>query len=74
MFYIHLVLFYAFSGTNLLTRCHSVSSLFSVVFGFRKPLKEIFSELDNFYTEVPIFLGTIQNIEDEAESGTEAPR
>jgi hypothetical protein len=28
--------FYAFSGTNLLTRCHSVSSLFSVVFVFQK--------------------------------------
>jgi hypothetical protein len=26
--------FYAFSGTNLLMRCHSVSSLFSVVFVF----------------------------------------
>ena len=32
---------YAFSGTNLLTRCHSASSLFSAVFGFRKVLKEI---------------------------------
>jgi hypothetical protein len=29
-------LFYAFSGTNLLTRCHSASSLFSVVFVFKK--------------------------------------
>jgi hypothetical protein len=28
--------FYAFFGTNLLTRCHSVSSLFSVVFVFQK--------------------------------------
>jgi hypothetical protein len=28
--------FYAFSGTKLLTRCHSVSSLFSVVFVFPK--------------------------------------
>jgi hypothetical protein len=28
--------FYAFSGTNLLTRCHSASSLFSAVFVFRK--------------------------------------
>jgi hypothetical protein len=28
--------FYAFSGTNLLTRCHSVSSLFSTVFVFQK--------------------------------------
>jgi hypothetical protein len=28
--------FYAFSGTNLLTRYHSASSLFSVVFVFQK--------------------------------------
>jgi hypothetical protein len=28
--------FYAFSGTNLLTRCHSASSLFSAVFVFLK--------------------------------------
>jgi hypothetical protein len=28
--------FYAFSGTNLLTRCHSVSSLFSAIFVFQK--------------------------------------
>jgi hypothetical protein len=28
--------FYAFSGTNLLTRCHSASSLFSVIFVFQK--------------------------------------
>jgi hypothetical protein len=28
--------FYAFSGTNLLTRCHSASSLFSTVFVFQK--------------------------------------
>jgi hypothetical protein len=28
--------FYAFSGTNLLTRCHSASSLFSAVFVFKK--------------------------------------
>jgi hypothetical protein len=28
--------FYAFSGTNLLTRCHSASSLFSAVFVFHR--------------------------------------
>jgi hypothetical protein len=28
--------FYAFSGTNLLTRCHSASYLFSAVFVFQK--------------------------------------
>jgi hypothetical protein len=33
--------FYAFSGTNLLTRCHSVSSLFSVVSVFQKSYTRI---------------------------------
>jgi hypothetical protein len=28
--------FYAFSGTNLLTRCHSASSRFSAIFVFQK--------------------------------------
>ena len=35
-----------FSGTNLLTSCNSARCLFSAVFGFRKSIKEIFSELD----------------------------
>jgi hypothetical protein len=29
---LHFVAFYAFSGTNLLTRCHCASSLFSAIF------------------------------------------
>jgi hypothetical protein len=33
---LHFVAFYAFSGNNLLTRYHSASSLFSVVFVFQK--------------------------------------
>jgi hypothetical protein len=32
--------FYAFSGTNLLIRCHSASSLFSAVFVFQKSYTE----------------------------------
>jgi hypothetical protein len=32
--------FYAFFGTNLLTRCHSASSLFSAVFVFRKSYRK----------------------------------
>ena len=64
--------FYAFSGTNLLTRCHSASSLFSAVFGFRKAVKEIFSELDESKAKVPIFLGSFQNTEEETERGHEA--
>jgi hypothetical protein len=47
--------FYAFSGTNLFTRCHSASSLFSAIFCFRKATQEIFSELDQTKAEPPIF-------------------
>jgi hypothetical protein len=38
--------FYAFSETNLLTSCHSASSLFSAIFVFQSDTQEIFSELD----------------------------
>jgi hypothetical protein len=47
--------FYAFSGTNLLTKCHNASSLFSVFLCFRKVTHEIFSELDEMKAEPPIF-------------------
>src|SRR6266480_4349446 len=56
--------FYAISDTNLLTRCHSASSLFSPVFGFRKVTQEIFSELDETKAETPIFPGTFQSTKD----------
>jgi hypothetical protein len=48
--------FYAFSQTNLLTRCHSVSSCFLLFFYFRLLLKKIFLELDETKAKVPIFL------------------
>jgi hypothetical protein len=48
--------FYAFSGTNLLTRCHSASSYFLLFLYFRKVVQKIFSELDETKPEVPIFL------------------
>jgi hypothetical protein len=48
--------FYAFSGTNLLTRWHSVSSCFLLFLCFRKVTQEIFSELDETKAEVPIYL------------------
>ena len=44
--------FYAFSGTNLLTRCHSASSCFLLSFYFRKSILEIFSELDANLTDL----------------------
>jgi hypothetical protein len=48
--------FYAFSGTNLVTRCHSASSCFLQFLCFRKVTQEIFSELDETKVEVPIYL------------------
>jgi hypothetical protein len=48
--------FYAFSRTNLLTRCHSVSSYFLLFLCFWKVTQEIFSELDETKAKVPIYL------------------
>jgi hypothetical protein len=47
--------FYAFSETNLLTRCHSASPCFLLFLCFRKVTREIFSELDEIKAEPPIF-------------------
>jgi hypothetical protein len=47
---------YEFSGTNLLTRCHSASSCFLLFLCFRKVTREKFSELDETKAEVPIYL------------------
>ena len=44
--------FYAFSGTNLLTRCHSASSVFSAVFGFRNPTRKISSKSGEIFSSV----------------------
>jgi hypothetical protein len=50
--------FYAFSGTNLLTRCHSASSCFLLFLCFKKVTRKIFSELDETKPEPPIFPDT----------------
>ena len=47
--------FYTFFGTNLLTRCRSASSCFLLFLYSRKASLEIFSELDETWTEPPIF-------------------
>jgi hypothetical protein len=49
-------IFMHFFGTNLLTRCHSVSSCFLLFLYFRKVIQEIFSELDKTKAKVPIYL------------------
>jgi hypothetical protein len=48
--------FYAFSRTNLLTRCHNASSCFLLFLCFRKVTQEIFSELYETKVEVPNYL------------------
>jgi hypothetical protein len=56
--------FYAFSGTNLLTRCHSASSYFLLFLCFRKVTQEIFSELDKTKGEVPNYLTQRQSLKE----------
>jgi hypothetical protein len=53
--------FYAFFGTNLLTRWHRASSCFLLFLCFRKVTQEIFSELDETKPEVPIFPDTTRS-------------
>jgi hypothetical protein len=64
--------FYAFSGTNLLTRCHSASSYFLLFLYFRKVIQEIFLELDETKAKPPIFLDTKVVSKAETEEGQEA--
>ena len=66
--------FYTFSGTNLLTRCHSASSLFSAVLYFRKVVQEIFSELDETKAEVNIFSVTKTESRGESKGAAGADR
>jgi hypothetical protein len=61
--------FYAFFRTNLLTRRHSASSLFSAVFVFQKATQEIFLELDETKAEPPIFLEHESESKAEMEGG-----
>ena len=47
--------------------------LFSAVFGFRNPSKEIFSELDEIKAQGPIFPRSFQKSEGETKRGHEGP-
>jgi hypothetical protein len=46
--------------------------LFSAVFGFRNPSKEIFSELDEINAQGPIFTRSFQKTEEDKKWGHEA--
>src|SRR3954462_8458809 len=66
--------FYMFSGTNLLTRCHSASCMFSAVFGSKKASKEIFSELDGTKAKVNISPRRTRSPEERRRGSTGRPQ
>jgi hypothetical protein len=65
--------FYAFSGTNLLTRCHSASSLFSAVFVFQKSYTGNILRIGWKKAEVPIFPDTRQSPKQRRRGATGQP-
>jgi hypothetical protein len=65
--------FYVFSGTNLLTRCHSANSCFLLFLCFRKVTRESFSELDETKAEVPIYLTRRRSPEERRRSARRRP-
>jgi hypothetical protein len=63
--------FYAFSGTNLLTRCHSASSLFSAVFVFQKSYTGNILRIGRNKSRTSYFYRSFAKTEDETEGGQE---
>jgi hypothetical protein len=63
--------FYAFSGTNLLTRCHSASSLFSAVFVFQKSYTRNILGIGWNKSQTSYFYRSFAKTEDEVEGGQE---
>jgi hypothetical protein len=63
--------FYAFSGTNLLTRCHSASFLFSAVFVFQKSYTGNILGIGRNKIQTFYFYRSFTKTEDETEGGQE---
>jgi hypothetical protein len=61
--------FYAFSGTNLLTRCHSASSLFFDVFVFKKSYTGNILGIGRNKSRTSYFYRSFTKTEDEIEGG-----
>jgi hypothetical protein len=59
--------FYAFSGTNLLTGCHSASSLFYAVFVFQKSYTRIILKIGWNKSQTSYFSWSVAKSEDETE-------
>jgi hypothetical protein len=63
--------FYAFSRTNLLTRCHSASSMFSAVFVFQKSYTGNILGIGRNKSWTSYFYQSFGKTEDEMEGGQE---
>jgi hypothetical protein len=61
--------FYAFSGTNLLMRCHSASSLFSAVFVFQKSYTGNILGIRRNNSQTSFFYRSFAKTEDETKGG-----
>jgi hypothetical protein len=61
--------FYAFFGTNLLTRCHSASSLFSAIFVFQKSYTGSILGIGRNKSQMSYFYRSFAKTEDETEGG-----
>jgi hypothetical protein len=61
--------FYAFFGTNLLTRCHSASSLFSAIFVFQKSYTGNILRIGRNKSRTSYFYRSFAKTEDEMEGG-----
>jgi hypothetical protein len=61
--------FYAFSGTNLLTRCHNASSLLSAIFVFQKSYTGNILEIGQNKSRTSYFYRSFAKTEDEMEEG-----
>jgi hypothetical protein len=65
--------FYAFSGTNLLMRCHSASSLFSAVFVFQKSYTGNILRIGRNKSRTSYFCRSFAKTEDETEGARGQP-
>jgi hypothetical protein len=61
--------FYAFSGTNLLTRCYSASFLFSAIFVFQKSYTGNILGIGRNKSQTSYFYRSFAKTEDETEGG-----
>jgi hypothetical protein len=69
---LHFMVFYVFSGTNLLTRCHSASFLFSAVFVFQKSYTGNILGIGQNKSRTSYFYRSFAKTEDETE-GVQEP-